>query len=448
MSEKRGEEGNPRLLADRSSSGRPPDSLPVAVMGSMATESSCQQMQHIQSGDSLERPGSSLSMDVQGQCKKLCGTGVHEPIEVSDAMEMDGEQRGLAAPVAAMLGSEGQKSVSNADQDGSCMSYGNVVNSSLQGTLQEQPGVGVAGCDPNKILVSDEDCVIDRTGKFPRIEFFEHVHKQIDLAMRNVVIEACGSSECRNQEPNEGMVNTNMGKGCKAGANEESVLFGPWMTVDTRRKRANTGGSVLVKGLRKAEVRNGANRFAALGDEHVDMMEEQGNDANAELGLLIPSRGQPRSVPVEGNISIAKSGSSSVSNSAKEVREAGRVFEKAVVLPMVEGQQVSVVEHDHTGRGGKRTGREASHQGLRVRMPPDTRTISRAVLNEWVEGVNVQLTAIADSSGNDSGGLLRASVNQDRELVPACSVQAVTGLRDPGRGEDSGCAVEGSDGGL
>ncbi|KAK8653883.1 hypothetical protein V6N13_127866 [Hibiscus sabdariffa] len=321
MSEKRGEEGNPRLLADRSSSGRPPDSLPVAVMGSMATESSCQQMQHIQSGDSLERPGSSLSMDVQGQCKKLCGTGVHEPIEVSDAMEMDGEQRGLAAPVAAMLGSEGQKSVSNADQDGSCMSYGNVVNSSLQGTLQEQPGVGVAGCDPNKILVSDEDC------------------------------EACGSSECRNQEPNEGMVNTNMGKGCKAGANEESVLFGPWMTVDTRRKRANTGGSVLVKGLRKAEVRNGANRFAALGDEHVDMMEEQGNDANAELGLLIPSRGQPRSVPVEGNISIAKSGSSSVSNSAKEVREAGRVFEKAVVLPMVEGQQVSVVEHDHTGRG-------------------------------------------------------------------------------------------------
>ncbi|KAK8653884.1 hypothetical protein V6N13_127867 [Hibiscus sabdariffa] len=81
-------------------------------------------------------------------------------------------------------------------------------------------------------------------------------------------------------------------------------------------------------------------------------------------------------------------------------------------------------------------------------MPPDTRTISRAVLNEWVEGVNVQLTAIADSSGNDSGGLLRASVNQDRELVPACSVQAVTGLRDPGRGEDSGCAVEGSDGGL
>ncbi|KAK8496591.1 hypothetical protein V6N12_003524 [Hibiscus sabdariffa] len=392
MSEKRREEGNPRSLADGTPSGRPLDSLPVAATGSMATESSCQQMQHIQFGDSLERPGSPLSMDVQGQCKKLRGTGVHEPIKVSDAMEMDGEQRGLAATVAVMLGSEGQKSLSNADQDGSRMSYANVVNSSLRGTLQEQPGVG----------------------------------------------EVCGSSECRNQEPNEGMVNTDMGKGCKAGANEESVLFGPWMTVGTRRKRVNSGGLVFVKGLCKAEVRNGANRFATLGDEKVDMMEEQGNDANAELGLLIPSRGQPRSVPVEDNILIAKSSSSSVSNSAKEVREDGRVFEKAMVLPMVEGKQVSVVEHDHTGRG------KGHARSLFWKRDMDGMG-SRESFWGRLEGVSVLVGRLRTKG---LGGLLRASVNQDGELVPACSVQAVTGLRDPGRGEDSRCAVEGSDGGI
>ncbi|KAK8708778.1 hypothetical protein V6N13_059815 [Hibiscus sabdariffa] len=63
--------------------------------------------------------------------------------------------------------------------------------------------------------------------------------------------------------------------------------------------------------------------------------------------------------------------------------------------------------------GGKRGGKEGLQQGLKVRKPPDTRTISWPVLTEWVDGVNVQLNATASSSVHDPGGFVRAIVNQD-----------------------------------
>ncbi|KAK8517402.1 hypothetical protein V6N13_127583 [Hibiscus sabdariffa] len=141
---------------------------------------------------------------------------------------------------------------------------------------------------------------------------------------------------------------------------------------------------------------------------------------------------------------------------------------------MVEGQQVSVVQHASIGsgkrhaaisllekghgragvegivlgkaRGGKRSGREVSHQGLRVRKPPDTKTVSRAVLNEWVEEVNGQLTAIADSSGSEPGGRLRASVTQEGELVPVRLGQEKPESRVPVRGVDSEAVMEESNG--
>ncbi|KAK9007325.1 hypothetical protein V6N11_051153 [Hibiscus sabdariffa] len=68
------------------------------------------------------------------------------------------------------------------------MSYANAVGSLTWATSGNREDVGEWECDPNKVEVLDEDCVIDRTGKFRTIEFSERVHKQIDSTMRNVII--------------------------------------------------------------------------------------------------------------------------------------------------------------------------------------------------------------------------------------------------------------------
>ncbi|XP_039041572.1 uncharacterized protein LOC120180286 [Hibiscus syriacus] len=47
-----------------------------------------------------------------------------------------------------------------------------------------------AGCGINddEVIVSDEDCIIDRSGEFPSINFSNRVHDCIDRNMRNVII--------------------------------------------------------------------------------------------------------------------------------------------------------------------------------------------------------------------------------------------------------------------
>ncbi|KAL4369146.1 hypothetical protein GQ457_05G010380 [Hibiscus cannabinus] len=608
MSENQGDQGNPRSLGIGIPSGRPPDFVQGLVASSGGTVEEGKLVHHVQS-DYLERPRSPVSLDIQGLCKKPRGTGIHDPIDVPDVMEMD-LQREQVPPVVAGIESEAKQCETNLEDSGCRLSYANVVNGVGRKTTMEHSGVDEIGGDPNKISVSDDDCVIDRTGKFPRIEFSENVHKQIDLAMQNVIIvrllgrnigyqtllnrihavwkpmgelqlidlennyflvriedprdyrkiltegpwtiygsyltvqpwsrsfstsekhpsrvvvwvrlpglpykyyskalfrriaaivgdvvrvdyntqvgergkfarlavtvdlnkplvpcigiddfiqkleyeglnlicykcgvyghlqEACGKPEDRVQETTVRGVPNTVGNNGTVGSSNNGELFGPWMTVDTRRKRPHNGGSMVTKGLRKPDGRVNANRFAALGAEQVDLVEEHVNGDNVESGVLSPISRQPRNISEEGGVSVSKDAASSGSHLAPEIQVPNRVLEKTVVLPMVEGQQVSVVQHASMGngqrhtsfsllekghgqtgvegvvvgkaRGGRRSGKEVSHQGLRVRKPPEPKTVSRVVLNEWVDEVNGQLTAIADSSGSDPGGRLRASLN-------------------------------------
>ncbi|KAK8489300.1 hypothetical protein V6N11_063827 [Hibiscus sabdariffa] len=459
MSENQGDKGSPRSLVAGTPSGRPPDFFQEVVVNSGDTEEGGKLVHHVQSG-SLERPRSPVSLDSQGQCKKSRGTGVHDPIDVSDAMEMEDLQREQVTPVVARLESEGQQMGTNVEEGCNRMSYANAVNGAGRKIALEQLRVDEFGGDPNKISVSDDDCVIDRTGKFPRIEFSEK--------------EACDKSENRVQETTDRTMHNVIGKKSTVGSSDKGELFGPWMTVDNRRKRSNNGGSMLATGLRKSDVRAATNRFAALGEERVELMEEHGNVDNVVSGLLSPISGQPRNVSEEGGVLVSKEGSSSRSHLATGDRVPNRGLEKTVVLPMVEGQQVSVVQHAPMGsgqrhtsfsllekghgrtgvegialgktRGGRRSGREMSHQGLRVRKPPDTKTVSRAVLKDWVEEVNGQLTAIADSSESDPGGRLRASVNQEGDLVPVRLGPEKPESRDSTRGVDSEIVMEESNG--
>ncbi|KAK8627406.1 hypothetical protein V6N13_135018 [Hibiscus sabdariffa] len=124
---------------------------------------------------------------------------------------------------------------------------------------------------------------------------------------------------------------------------------------------------------------------------------------------------------------------------------------------MVEGQKVSVVEHARAGgskwhadvslfemghgkissdgvvlgktRGGRKGAKEGLQHGLHVRKPPDLRTISRPVLNEWVDTMNMQINAIAAHSEHDPGCSTRAVVNQDGGLEPVVLMNTKQGVQ-------------------
>ncbi|KAK8715376.1 hypothetical protein V6N13_042710 [Hibiscus sabdariffa] len=108
------------------------------------------------------------------------------------------------------------------------------------------------------------------------------------------------------------------------------------------------GGSVVPRGHGKHEVTNGRNRFAALVDEHVEPEEEHRRDPTAirsiEDRVGERSPGNSGGVGAFKNIRVSSGGDSGSKRSGVH-----QIIEKAVVVPMVEGQQVSVVEHVPTG---------------------------------------------------------------------------------------------------
>ncbi|KAK9045649.1 hypothetical protein V6N11_051558 [Hibiscus sabdariffa] len=430
MSEESGAQENPRVLADGLLSGRPPDPPPATGLLPAQDDKPVQQ---ILSGESLERPGSPISMDLRRQCKK----------------------------------------------EESRVSYAKVLSMPGKGTPQDQIGLGESVCDPHKILVSDEDCVVDKSGKFPKIEFSERVHQQLDLAMRNVIIvrllgrniESCVGTDGSSRDPQNGLANSDKGTEIREDANGENALFGPWMTVDTRRKRGYNGAS-SSRGNGKSGGRNDTNRFAALADDQTVTMEEQATTIVFEAGEVSPRRNPSKVVQVGAEKLVVNGLLPRAAGSVSENRDKSGAFEKAVILPMVEGQHVQVVaqspagidkghaavsllEKGHgksaaegvvlgRGRGGKKGGPEGLHQGLKVRKPPDTRTTSRALMNEWVEGVHNQLTAIAEQSAIDPGGSIRASVNQEGKLVPSVSIPMGIGVRTNMSGVESDGVTDGS----
>ncbi|KAK8681555.1 hypothetical protein V6N13_053957 [Hibiscus sabdariffa] len=122
------------------------------------------------------------------------------------------------------------------------------------------------------------------------------------------------------------------------------------------------------------------------------------------------------------NSGIVKNVAYYESNPGKKSKAVRSMAHKAVVIPMVEGQEASVVEHANHSKvhvavsifvqshgkvgldgiisgksmGGKVKGsKENVRQGLKICKPSDMRTISRPVLSEWVDNMNSQPDSIA-----------------------------------------------------
>ncbi|KAK8630158.1 hypothetical protein V6N13_078964 [Hibiscus sabdariffa] len=428
-SDESGDFGNPRSLVVGLPSGRPPDSFSGATSLDRSNEKSEQHIQRICSETLLERAGFPLSADLQGQCKKLRGSGMQSPTGVAESMEVEDSGRNLDSSVEGLNGKVGSSPTDQTqmvvDGQGAIrMSYASVVGSATRATSENREDVGEWGCDPNK-----EACVGNR------------------------------SKENRPMEDSTTIANVNVPS---KDAARDSNLFGPWMIVENHRKRLSSGGPSSSRGPSKQTTENVVNRFAVLERESGEAVKEQriesGGDMANEQGEEALERVDRNSTVVTTKIhkAVPKNAAYRTSNLEKKNKKNRQVFEKAVIIPMVEGQSVSMVEHTPQGgnkvhaavslfekghgrggsdgivlgktRGGRKGTKDVSHPGLKVRKPPDTRTIARPVLNEWVDNMNMQMSNIAARSESTCGST-HALVNQDGALEPVVSGDASSEIR-------------------
>ncbi|KAK8694034.1 hypothetical protein V6N13_071598 [Hibiscus sabdariffa] len=403
MSEESGENRNPNSRLSGLPSGRPPD-LPIGYGASdIASEKENQQVQGICSGPFLERPSSPIATELQRQCKKSRGDIVHDLNADLDSME-----------------------------DGGPLTYAGIVGGLSRRYNRDSNSLEESTCDPNSVEVLDEDCV-----------------------------ESCVSKDGRNDNSKEGPTVSGNAKVTSEEPIKERDLFGPWMMVDNRRKQVPNRGTSSARETGH-QVTEGMNRFAILESEQVENLGEQssdlGNDMIEERVEQVAKSGNksPTVTMSVANKDIRSGATHRVSIQNNNTRESGQVVQKVVVLPMVEGQHVSVVEHSPLGgnkehatvwlfekghgnvrsnevvvgkqHGGRRGVKDGVQHGLKVRKPPDMRTISRLVLNEWVDTMNMHIKAITTQADNDPGGSTRAVVNQDRELEPVAMTNGAHGV--------------------
>ncbi|KAL4302847.1 hypothetical protein GQ457_10G018520 [Hibiscus cannabinus] len=499
------------------------------------------------------------------------------------------------------------------EQDGIRMSYANIVGYSAREANRNREDVGDWECDPNKVEVLDEDCVIDRTGKFPTIEFSERVHKQIDSTMRNVIIvrllgrnigyqtllnrmhalwkhageiqlidlenyyflvrvedlrdyrkiltegpwtiygsyltvqpwsrafstsekhpsrvvvwvhfpglpyryyskalfrriaeivrdvvkvdyntqagergkfarlaitvdlnkhlvscigiddfiqnleyeglhhicyscgvyghlhETCMEIRGKDNSPTEDSTTIENVNASSKDTSRDSSLFGPWMTVENRRKRVSSGRSSSSRGPGKQIAENVVNRFAVLEKELVEPMEEQrlessGDVANerGEEALELINRNSTL-VATDTHKNVPKNAAYRASNPEKKVKGNRHVFEKAVIMPMVEGQPVSMVENAQQGGNKvhvavslfKKGHGMGSSDGIVLGKTRGGGKARRMAHIRWVDDMNMQMTTIATRS-EGSCGSTRALINQDGALEPIVSGNALSGVR-------------------
>ncbi|KAL4367688.1 hypothetical protein GQ457_05G032520 [Hibiscus cannabinus] len=145
--------------------GRPPDIIP-----------------QVQSSPTLERLSSPLALEDQCFSKQgrsndrnMIGLDVNVPMDFDSEVQrhVSVNQSELPDQVPGVQGASPKISYAR-------MVAGDIgSNSSLD---------DIADLTPDKVIVRDEDCVIDHSGEYPTIAFSNHVHDQIDQCIRQTII--------------------------------------------------------------------------------------------------------------------------------------------------------------------------------------------------------------------------------------------------------------------
>ncbi|KAK8513722.1 hypothetical protein V6N13_002447 [Hibiscus sabdariffa] len=396
-------DGDRPALASSLVNGRPPDQVPRVVAGPV-----------------LERSGSPLAADVQSDNKKLRNQG--DVDAEGSVTEMDVEAD-IEMNENTMKSGDLSKEHNRMSNGNTRLSYANIVGKSRN------------------------------TGGFSRDGMELNPHKEL-----------CSHRTMRGNVVNGQKQNSdNVGEEVLKEAGKEG-LFGPWMVVDSRRRRPPTARGVTREVVQDKGSALGS-RFAILECEPVAPAVEQvpGKDDGEQQVEPIPQRSlndvefhsaQPSRAMIGKKGKVTETGN----GSGKKVGTRQGLVSKAVVLPMVEGQQASLVEHTghnkvhaavsifEQGHGkagnakigtgkqvvGKAKGiKENAKQGLKVRKSAEMRTVSRPVLSDWFDNINSQLDSFAMDKELDPGGDTRVCVNQEGTLekVSSSRSQALSEVR-------------------
>ncbi|KAK9018328.1 hypothetical protein V6N11_001304 [Hibiscus sabdariffa] len=134
----------------------------------------------------LERLGSPPTVEDERVAKKVRNeTALVNDVGVADSMEIEH----ASLEVAGLDGASDVAYDSTRFRESSTprvrASYVSMVRNSSSGGHQS---IDPDELTPDKVIVRDEDCVIDRSRVFPKIQFADCVHEQIDLSMRQTII--------------------------------------------------------------------------------------------------------------------------------------------------------------------------------------------------------------------------------------------------------------------
>ncbi|KAK8600245.1 hypothetical protein V6N12_050101 [Hibiscus sabdariffa] len=376
----------------------------------------------------LERLGSPPAVEDERVAKKVRNeTVLVNGVGVIDSMEI--EHVGLA--VDGLNGATDAEQISTRAWDSPFprvrASYATMVrNSSNRGQQSFDPD----DLMPDKVVVRDEDCVVDRSGAFPKIQFADHVQEQIDL-------KVCPKDQNLNVAKSSSTPRELKGGPRSLSDVDDGNLFGPWMIVDKCRRRSQFVLSGDKRGTNIASG-SGGSRIAAL---DMDAMDDE-------------------------QVGIVTDGAYTASNPSKKSKASKVVVSGAKVIPIKPGNSVVVVEHrstknapehqvvsflehghgnsaQETNMGSKNRGiklklaKKNSRQWLMIWKPVSAKTASRPVLTEWVENVNAQLNSIEMQHLADPNISSRLIVNQgvhlkfERQLLDARSKGHCLWIRYP-----------------
>ncbi|KAK8986465.1 hypothetical protein V6N11_010021 [Hibiscus sabdariffa] len=331
-------------------------------------------------------------------------------MEVSESMEMEAD---------GMLSSKEQVApTGDASTETQHMgSYANVVRDSLRGKDHKQVAEDLC---PDKIIVRDEDCVVDHSGRFPRISFAETC-PQLSKSVPPV-----------NETPSISKITGPALDSCNNTSSKE--LFGPWMVVDNRRRRTPQN---KPSGGRQDMVARGprGSRFAVL-DSDATVADTITREVEVFPQISDEVAPTGKDVQVGSGPGIVQTVTFGVETPQRKPKSSSASSSRFETIPMEPGNAITVVEHrphgaskDHqavslleqghgsngvdtgksqAGRGFKlKSAKDNGRQGLMIRKLSPAKTISRTVLSEWVDNVNQQLNSIAHRKELDPGGHLR-----------------------------------------
>ncbi|KAK8535993.1 hypothetical protein V6N12_012656 [Hibiscus sabdariffa] len=198
------------------------------------------------------------------------------------------------------------------------------------------------GLSMDEIFVLEEDYIIDMNGLFPSIKFSDCVHNQIYRNMSNT--EQCKTlARALNGNSSDGVLPNTVEEPSLPSEPSDENLYGPWMIVDTRRRRTTNRNMSVRTTSNSSKHSDGlqGSRYAALVDEQGPNLVHKGvvlaaasNMGGGKVGIVETTKGKFRG---------ASGSNGSVSGGAVSGPTPGLVYTGGMeVVPTVNGNEVEV----------------------------------------------------------------------------------------------------------